>query len=49
MSAILLILRTEQDINKNVFIVDLSLSYKSYSLGSHITRNLSKAALLKGK
>jgi hypothetical protein len=29
--------------------VDLSLSYKSYSLGSHITRNLSKAALLKGK
>jgi hypothetical protein len=49
MSAIVLILRTERDMNKNVYIVDLSLNYESYSLGPHITRNLSKAVLLKGK
>ena len=49
MSAKHLLPRNERVTNKNVFIMDLSLSYKSYSLGPHITTNLSEAVLLKGK
>jgi len=49
LSSAFIILRTERDKNKNVFIVDLSLSYQSYSLWPRITRNLSEDALLKAK